>query len=206
MQKIGVTAMSERLSLRAAGRLVGCDHAYLARLVKNGRLPRGTDKLVEVAAVRAILAQADPALRRKESTSKGGDPVVTGHQSPPAAVTTDEQAKDAVALIGRVLQQEGIVPDGAVDFPMARLAETILKARQRDLVIAERRKKLVALDAVKQHVEKAFTGYRQAVQRMPSRYAAQMAAHLGCDSAALTGELDRMISETLAELSAPAVR
>jgi hypothetical protein len=89
---------------------------------------------------------------------------------------------------------------------MARTAETILKARARALHISERKKELVPIAAVRGHVESAFIGYRRAVQRMPSRYVPELAAQLGCEPALLQAGLDRMIAETLAEMSGPVER
>ena len=68
---------------------------------------------------------------------------------------------------------------GGLDVSLARTAVTVLKARERHLKIAERRKELVPLAAVKDHVSKAFIGYRQAMERMPVRWASQIAATLG---------------------------
>ncbi len=121
-------------------------------------------------------------------------------------VRTPEDAVEAVVLIRRVLSEEGADASGDVDFGMARTAETILKARPRELQLAERRKQLVPLTAVQAHVEQAFVQYRQAIQRMPSRYVSQMAAEFGCEPARLQAGMDRMIAETLAEMSGPVVR
>ena len=73
-----------------------------------------------------------------------------------------------------------VLAAGGLDFNLARTTVTVLKARERHLKIAERRKELVPLAAVKDHVSKAFIGYRQAMERMPARWASQIAATLGC--------------------------
>ena len=150
------------------------------------------------------MAQSDPALKRKEAVTKGGAKVATSHHSR-SPVTTPEEALEAITLIMQVLREEGVAVDG-IDFPAARLADTILKARDRGMRIAERKKQLVPLAAVKAHAEKAFTGYKRAIQGMPARYASQMAAELGCDAGRLDAAMGRMIHETLLELSAPVVR
>ena len=72
----------ERIGLRAAGRLAGCDHAHISRLASAGRLPRGEDGLFDPADVVKVMAQADPGLIRK-SPPKGGDRVVTKPVKPP---------------------------------------------------------------------------------------------------------------------------
>ena len=142
----GVTKTMPRLGLRATGREIGFDHAHLARLIKAGRLSRGTDGLVDVAEARAVTAQSDPAMRRKPVQQRSDRPVTQGAESPlghrsesPAPVTTPDDARAAVRLIEQVLADEGVASTRPVDFPAARLAETILKARDRSLRIAERR-------------------------------------------------------------------
>lgn len=137
-----------RLSLRKAGTAADCDHAHLARAVKAGTLPRGADGLVELADVEKLLANSDPAMRRKPArkvvTQAGASPVTLAAGSPPG-VTTSDDAREAVRLIEQVLAEEGAPLAGPIDYPAARLAETILKARDKALRIAERRKILVPL-------------------------------------------------------------
>jgi hypothetical protein len=64
----------------------------------------------------------------------------------------------------------------------------------------------VPLAAVKGHVEKAFIGLRQAIQRMPSRHVAGTAAELGCDPDKLDAVLSKAIAAELDVLSSPVVR
>ncbi len=198
-----------RLSLRKAGTAAGCDHAHLARAVKAGTLCRGQDGLVELADVQKMLAASDPAMRRKTArkvVTPAGDSPVTPPVGSPPRVTTPEDARDAVRLIEQVLAEEGAPLAGPIDYPAARLAETILKARDKALRIAERRKILVPLEPVRQHMFSAFTGLRRTIQAMPSRHVPEMAARLGVDPGTLQTELDRMIHATLTEMSAPIVR
>ena len=194
----------------ATGREIGFDHAHLARLIKAGRLSRGTDGLVDVAEAHAVTAQSDPAMRRKPVQQRSDRPVTQGAESPlghrsesPAPVTTPDDARAAVRLIEQVLADEGVASTGPVDFPATSLAETILKARDRSLRIAERRKALVPIAAVKGRIASTFVALRRQIQQMPARHVAEMAAKLGCDAGALHGELDRMIHDTLSEMSAP---
>ena len=62
------------------------------------------------------------------------------------------------------------------------------------------------LAKVREHIEKAFIGIRQAIQRMPSRHVAAIAAELGCDAGALDAALNKAIAAELDALSAPVVR
>ena len=115
-----------RMSLRTAGTAAGCRHSYLSKLIKENRLVRGDDGLVELDDVIALLAKNDPAQRRKPVTTAGHRPVTA--VSP---VSTPSDAADAVRLIAEVLRSEGVEPDGPIDLQMARLAESILKRAER---------------------------------------------------------------------------
>ncbi|MCW6506975.1 hypothetical protein [Lichenifustis flavocetrariae] len=194
--------------LRATARALNIGHSYLSRLAVERKVPRNPDRSFDIEAVRAaIKAQTDPALIRPKKHATAGHQVVTQVTSDqPKPVTTPDDAREAVALIAAVLQSEGIVPDGPIDYPAARLAETILKARERDLRLAERRRKLVPLDAVRAHIAKSFINMRREIERMPDRHVAEMAAKLGCDQTALDQEIRRMIHATMTEMSAPAIR
>lgn len=195
--------------LRATARAVGIDHAQLKRLADNGQVPRNADGSFDLEAVRsAIVSNVDPAFSRKPTSRKAGDSSPRRHHSKrhqsSTVVTTPTEARDAVALIARVLAEEGVTPKGPPDLLAARLAETILKARGHELRIAERRRKLVPADAVHAHFTKCIIGIRREIERMPDRHGAEMAAQLGCDPGALDDALRRMIHATLTEMSTPA--
>jgi hypothetical protein len=97
--------------------------------------------------------------------------------APPVKVVRAEaDAREAVvSLIARVLREEA-APADQLGYDECRTAETILKVRELDLKIRDRQKGLVPLARVRSHIEKAFTAYKQAMQRLPSRYAAAIAA------------------------------
>jgi hypothetical protein len=171
------------------------------KAIKAGRIKELPDGTIDLEAARkAWAASTDPARTRVREPAN--------QSSQPAAVRTEDDARAAVGLIIKVLQAEGSsIEDAAeVDFGMARTADTILKAYERDLKMRRTRKELVPLATVKQHIEKAFIGYRQAVQRLPSRFAAQIAAEAGCDASALDAALSKAIATVLDELSSPVVR
>ncbi len=100
----------------------------------------------------------------------------------------------------------GVTDAAEIDFNMARTADTILKAHERDLSMAQKRKTLVPLAKVKEHVERAFIGLRQSVQRLPSRHVPAMAAERGCEPGALDAALSKAIAAELDGLSSPVVR
>lgn len=202
--------MPEGLSLSALARRLGRAKSGLHKLARAGQIPTLADGSFDEGEVRAALERnLDPARRSPVHRSPAG---VNGERerstrpAPVPPVSTEGDARAAVELIRRVLSEEGADSAGVIDFSMTRTAESILKVRERDLKIAERRKELVPLTAVKAHVGKAFIGYRQAIQRLPSRFAAQMAADVGCETTALDAALSRAIEMVLTELSAPVVR
>lgn len=186
------------VSRRQFAKQAGVSEMAVRKAIKAGRitlLPNGT--IDAVAAMEQWERGTDPA-RTKVRTDK--------RPARSAAVRTEQDAADAITLIRRVLSEEGADSTGKIDFGMARIAETILKARERELKMAQRRKELVSLDRVREHVSKAFIGFRQAVQRLPSRHVAAIAAELGCDAGALEAALSKAIAAELDDLSTPVVR
>ncbi len=72
---------------------------------------------------------------------------------------------------------------------MARTAESILKSRERETPDGRASQGTSAIAEVRDHVQKAFIGYRQAMYRVPVRYAATIAAELGVD----VGKLEKLM-------------
>lgn len=197
--------MALGVSARELGRQLGVSDAAVRKAAKTRRIPQLADGTFDVEACRKAWGKAtDPGRSKvREPANLACEPANLGSQP---TVRTEEDAKAAIALIARVLLAEGVASDGGIDFNAARTADTILKAHERELKIAQRRKELVPLARVKEHVEKAFIGLRQAIQRMPSRHVPEMAATLGCDPRALDAALSKAIAAELNELSAPVVR
>ena len=194
--------MPDSVSLRAFARLIGVDESAVRKAKKEGRisvLPEGT--IDPEQGRREWRANTDPARTKLRTQPQVRTTVRT------RAVRTEEEAHAAVGLVRRILLAEGHAQgDAALDYNLARTADTILKAHERQLRMDERRKTLVPLARVRPHIEKAFIGYRQAMQRLPSRFSAQIAAELGCEAPALEAALSRAIQAVLEELSAPVVR
>ena len=191
--------MPDELSLSALARRLGRSKSGLHALSAKGLIPHLPSGKYDLDAVASALARnLDPARSRTNARA-------SERTNSKPKISTEGEAREAVALIARVLQGEGVAT-GDIDFNAARTAETILKTYERDLKIAERRKELVPLAAVKLHVEKAFIGYRQAIQRLPSRHVPEMAATLGVDPGALDAALSKAIAAELDALSAPIVR
>jgi hypothetical protein len=195
--------MTMGVSRREFAKQIGVSEGAVRKAIQTGRIEALPDGTIDpVAALRAWTSNTDPSRIGLRQTAM---PAATTQALVRPVVTSDD-AKAAVNLITRILMEEGHEDPGKVDYGAARTAETILKARERDLRIAERRKELVPLVSVKQHIEKAFIGYRQAMQRLPSRHVPTMAAELKCDPVLLESLLSKAIAETLRELSSPVVR
>lgn len=188
---------AQGLSQRAFAKLAKVSPKAVRNAINAGRIDVLSDGTIDAdAALKQWRATTDPARSRvgtKPGTSRHG-------------IRTEQDAADAITLIRRILSEEGADSSGEIDFGMARIAETILKARERELKMAQRRKELVPLDRVREHVSRAFIGFRQAVQRLPSRHVAAIAAELGCDAGALEAALSKAIAAELDGLSAPVVR
>ncbi len=196
--------MATGVSGRALAALVGLSEGAIRKAEKARRIARLPDGSYDAdQCIQALQRNTDPG--RRKAAEAASQPRTDAVRAPAQLVRTDEDAREAVALIARILREEGIA-GGVVDFNSARTAETILKARERELKIAQRRRELVSLAQQREHVGRAFVGYRQAMQRLPSRHVPQMAAELGCDPGGLERLLDRAIATELDALSAPMVR
>ncbi|CAH1657111.1 conserved hypothetical protein [Hyphomicrobiales bacterium] len=189
------------VSRRELARILGVSEAGVRKALSQGKITALPDGTIDPEAAREAWAKNSDPARTKVRSAR------TVRTDPEQAAPLDEgTAREAVNLIKRVLMEEGGAESTGLDFDQARTAETILKARERDIRIAKLRKELVPLEAVRKHVNRAFTGYRQAVQGIPARFGAQMAAEVGCDVGLLDAALNKVIAMVLDELSSPVVR
>lgn len=180
--------------------MLGISEAAVRKALTQGRITALPDGTLDPETAREAWAKSSDPARTKVRTVRT---VRTDGAVPPI---DEDTAREAVALIKRVLMEEGGAETKGLDFDQARTAETILKARERDIRIAKLRKELVPLEDVRKHVNRAFTGYRQAVQGIPARFGAQMAAEVACDVGLLDAALNKVIAMVLDELSSPVVR
>jgi hypothetical protein len=193
------------VSRREFARIIGASEGAVRKAIKARRIDVLDDGTIDVDAGRLRWARTtDPARSKVRIAPKSTQDAARGGAQ--ASVTTEDDARDAVSLVRRVLREEGADGDGTIDFDKARIAETILKSHERELKMAQRRKELVPLASVKGHVERAFIGLRQAIQRLPSRHVASIAAEIGCDPSLLDAALSKAIAAELDVLSSPVVR
>ena len=191
------------ITLGELSRRIGRDKGALSRAAKEGRIPKNDDGTYDEMAVRAAIEKSFNPARDKPLLPVDGVAAVADNGS----VTTQEEAVAAVTLVRRVLEEEGRqVGDGGVTFDDARTAETILKAREKAQSIAKEAGELLPCDDVVRHVASAFSNYKKALQELPSRVGAQMAAELDCNVVDMDRALTRMINDHLSSLSAPVVR
>jgi hypothetical protein len=202
-QGISLCSLAKRLDRAKSG---------LHKLAVSGQIPRHADGSYDEAAVRVALeANLDPGRRapvRSPAGERSPKSVNTRKAKKPAAppVKTPDDALEAVSLIARVLREEGHVDPGKLDYNAARTAETILKARERAISIAERQKTLVNLERVRRQVYDLGRQFRDVVQQIPARHAAQIAAAVGCNVHELDRELTRVIRETLSQIAEREIR
>ncbi len=189
------------VSKRAFAAMVGVSDTAVRKAVKAGRIEVLPDGTIDPDAGKLQWSRTTDPARTKVRIS-----VRTKLPGSPPSVVTEDDARAAVSLVRRILKEEGADSSGMISFEMARTAETILKSHERELKMAQRRKELVPLAAVRSHVEKAFIGLRQAIQRLPSRHVASIAAEIGCDPSLLDAALSKAITAELNVLSSPVVR
>ena len=197
------------VSRREFARIVGATEGAVRKAIKAHRIDLLEDGTIDPDAGRSRWAGSTDPARTKLRTSVRTKPNGTHSQSTSGtqpSVVTEDDARAAISLVRRILKEEGADSEGTIDFDMARTAETILKSHERELKMAQRRKELVPLASVKGHVERAFIGLRQAIQRLPSRHVASIAAEIGCDPSLLDAALSKAIAAELDVLSSPVVR
>jgi terminase small subunit / prophage DNA-packing protein len=94
------------------------------------------------------------------------------------------------------------------DLPLeeARRRKLAAEAKLAEMALELKRGELTPTAPMIRYIEEVFGGYKKAIQALPVRYGAQMAAEVGCDVGKLDRALTRVIREYLTELSAPVVR
>ena len=204
--------MPQGISRRAFAKAVGMSESGVRKAEKYKRIVLFSDGSVNLEASKKRLAEnTDPARQRVRTKVRTGAQVRSGEvrtsaeAAPP--IENEEQALGAVELVRRVLEQGGHdAPASPVTFQTARVAESILKSRERELRLQRQRGELVPIADVRSHVAKAFVGYRQTIQRIPVRHAASIAAELGVDAGKLERLMAKAIQIELEAMSAPIVR
>lgn len=186
-----VNDLAAGLSLSRLAKELGRAKSGLHKLAKRRQIPQRADGSFDIDEVRAALARnIDPA-KKRPAAAKGAR----------ASVRTRGDVRRAVALIGRVLAEEGVaVPDG-LNYGAIRMAETILKSRERDLAMQVKSGKLVDAEAVEAAVFRLARADRDALQNWPSRVGPVLAAELGVDAAALIIVLEKHVRAYLSERS-----
>ena len=182
----------KRITLTALADKLGRAKSGLSRLAKRGQIPRNADGTFNEKAVRKALASnVDPARRLP----------LRGEEVPP--LKTIEDAKGAVALVRRVLREEGAEPTGPIDYAAARTAELILKTRERDLKMKVASGDLCHAATVHEAAFRSAREARDRLQNWPARVGPVLAAEIGVDPVKLTILLENHIRKYLIEQSKP---
>ena len=140
---------------------IGVTEAAVRKAAKAGRIKKLDDGTYDLEAASAAWGRStDPATSKVRTVREPANPVV---------VSTEDDAREAVSLIARVLREEGGAPIGVLGFDDARTAETILKARERAPKIEAKQKRLIPADQVATYVGRCFVEYRQAMVTIRAR-------------------------------------
>src|SRR3954451_2783840 len=182
------------VSGRQLAEMLEVTEAAVRKARKTGRIKPKSNGLYDPDECREAWGKSTDPASTKVRTSVSTQVRTKADDKVRTPVASVDDAREAVSLIARVLQEEGGAAVGVVDFGAARTAETILKARERDLNIAQKRGELVPAAAVAKYVGEQFVKFKQAVQRIPARFSAQLAGELGCDP----HQLDAVLSKTIA--------
>jgi hypothetical protein len=175
------------ISLSKLAKELGRAKSGLHKLAQRGQIPRLEDGTFDLHAVtRALQSNLDPARRRPVASGR-----VNGkRRERPALPRTDDEAREAVQLIRRVLEEEGVSNDGAISFDMVRTAAEILRCREREHRLQKARSEVYDREPVEELFFSSHRGIRDSWMNWPSRIGAQMAAELGVDQVVLMIILD----------------
>ena len=190
----------EELSLSALAVRLGRAKSGLHKLAGKGQIPRlASGKYDPEAVAAALKSNLDPARRapvhRSPEQVNSGERVNGGERPPD--VTTVAEARDAVALIARTLREEGHAAVDEVDYNAARTAETILKARMRQLQIEEQSGRLIDADRAERGWADAMVKVRARLLAVPSDVA-QLLPHLTKHDLAM---VDRAVRDAMTDAS-----
>ena len=197
----------EDYSLTAIAKILGRAKSGLHKLAKAGQiqaLPNGRYDLASVQ--KALAANIDPSRRRAAHPAAGERP---GEQKPArvnaptsSRISTPEEAAEAVSLVRRVLEEEG-VKCAVVDFSAARTAELILKSHARKQRLDVESGKLVDHDTAKRKTFEMSRRDRDAWANWPSRVSPMMAADLDVDPVKLVIVLEKYVRQQQLDNSQP---
>ena len=98
---------------------IGVSEAAVRKAAKAGRIKKLDDGTYDLEAASAAWGRStDPATSKVRTVREPANPVV---------VSTEDDAREAVSLIARVLREEGGAQIGVLGFDDARTAETIFE-------------------------------------------------------------------------------
>lgn len=179
---------------RAELGLKGTTHQAVSKAIETGRISTEPDGTIDPDKADAQWkSNTDPS----HQDSAGNQKVATGNREAP--VRTEDDAREAVNLIARVLAEEG--QTGLNGFDAARTAETILKVHERDLGLAKARGELIDRSKAEQIAFSFSRAARDALLQWPARVAAIMASELKVDPHQMETVLDKHVREHLADVA-----
>ena len=180
------------LSIRAYARHRGVSHVAVKKAIDIGRITALPDGTIDPAAADAQWAQntlqpRKAATAESANTSKArAEPAATGKTQPPP-----REAPDA-----------GVPPlsTGGTSLLQARTVNEVLKAKLKQVELAEKKEELVDRAKAVAQVFKLARIERDAWLNWPARISGQMASQLGIDPHTMHVTLEAAVREHLIEL------
>jgi len=181
------------LSIRAYARYRGVSHVAVKKAIDTGRITPEPDGTIEPN--RADLEWAQNTLASRKA------PVAQAAQTPPV-LERAAVAQVAAAPSPASVAQSGAnaLSAGGTSLLQARTVNEVLKAKIRQVELAEKKDELVERAQAVAHVFAMARTEREAWLNWPSRISAQMAAKLEVDAHELHVALDSAVREHLIEL------
>ncbi len=174
------------LSIRAYARHRGVSHVAVKKAIDTGRITPLPDGTLDPEIADAQWAKNTLSRKSAEQPSQPASP----SPARPSPASRSPELPDPVQSL----------PSGGASLLQARTANEVLKARLKQIALAEKKEELVDRAKAVAQVFKLARSERDAWLNWPARVSAQMASSLGVDPYTMHVTLEAAVCEHLQEL------
>lgn len=179
------------LSIRAYARHRGVSHVAVKKAIDTGRITPLPDGTLDPEIADAQWAKNTLSRKAAEQPSQPARP--SPARTSPARTSPASRSPE-------VPDPAQSLPSGGASLLQARTANEVLKARLKQIALAEKKEELVDRAKAVAQVFKLARSERDAWLNWPARVSAQMASSLGVDAHTMHVALEAAVREHLIEL------